>query len=147
MNRIQSPDIGFPVEFVQIAAALSENFIPQAVEPEPEPASGPAAPKRQKQGTTSRSNGTLQPTGEIKLVPTKKAPADHPIFGETGIMRGISIRKVKAIAYVVDPAIKRDFRVFGHNGLAVGSVWPLMCAACRDGAHGKFLPKVYHPPR
>jgi len=142
LNRIQSPYIGFPTEFQQIAAALSENFLTERepIEPAAPVAEGPApSRKQQKPGKSSNPDDTLKAPGEIKLAPTKKAPADHPIFGDTGIMRGISIRKVKALAYVVDPAFKRDFRVFGHNGLSVGDVWPLVRAAFRDGAHGKVL--------
>ena len=52
-------------------------------------------------------------------------------------MRGIWIRKIKATSYLVDPNFKKDFRVFGHNGLAVGSAWPMQLVALRDGAHGK----------
>ncbi|TVY88665.1 E3 ubiquitin-protein ligase [Lachnellula willkommii] len=114
---MQDPEVQLPSEYQLIAAALM-----------PEPAAEGPPRKRQKKASTI--------PGEITLAPTRKAHPKHPIFGDMGVMRGICIRKVKRITYLIDPRFKKDFKVFGHNGLEIGSVWPLQVAALRDGAHG-----------
>ncbi|KAF4632302.1 hypothetical protein G7Y89_g5819 [Cudoniella acicularis] len=65
-----------------------------------------------------------------------RARDDHKIFGLHGIMHHIVMSVKKSKIWVVDKYEKKDFRVFGHNGLEVGMCWPMRVAAMRDGAHG-----------
>lgn len=134
---MQDPEVQLPSQYQVIAAALMVNFIAEPETAEPEPAAEGPSRKRQKQA------GTSEVPGEIKLAPTRKADPKHPIFGDKGVMRGICIRKVKRTTYLIDPRFKKDFKVFGHNGLEIGSVWPLQVAALRDGAHGKLFLSVF----
>jgi SAD/SRA domain len=83
---------------------------------------------------------------------------NHPIYGESGIMRGIVLAAGHRRTYKFDPTFRRrNAGVQGHNGLQVGAYvfppasimtpkyceimisyrwWPLQLCACRDGAHG-----------
>ncbi len=65
-------------------------------------------------------------------------PANHPVFGDNGMMHHIrSTIGGEKSSLVVDPQYPRpNPSVFGHNGLTVGTCWPLRVAAFRDGAHG-----------
>ncbi|TVY33963.1 E3 ubiquitin-protein ligase [Lachnellula occidentalis] len=132
--RMQSSDIQFPAQYQQIAAALSDKFITVLETPEPDSAAPAASSNTVK---APKSSGAPKAPGEVvKCAPKQKAHPNHPIFGDKGIMHGIWVQKKKSTSYSVDEAHKVDFHVFGHNGLAVGQVWPLMVAAFRDGAHG-----------
>jgi hypothetical protein len=70
-------------------------------------------------------------------------------------MRGIIARKGAIFSFKLDkklPVIplltiilmpsldtnmpKREFKVFGHNGIQIGQWWPRQICALRDGAHG-----------
>ena len=65
---------------------------------------------------------------------------NHPIYGTNGIMHGILVVKGKTTAYQLDDNFtRRNASVFGHNGLEVGTSWPLQIAALRDGAHGSRM--------
>jgi hypothetical protein len=70
--------------------------------------------------------------------PLRRPSPNHPIYGRNGIMRGILQVKVKTTTYMFDTLYtgKRDAKVFGHNGIAVGQWWPRQICALRDGAHG-----------
>ncbi|KAF7923489.1 hypothetical protein EAE99_006748 [Botrytis elliptica] len=74
----------------------------------------------------SRNNSTSGPVTPVHL-----PPSNHPIWGDSGIMRGcllnLSIRK---------DFEAKDCKVYGHNGLTVGDCWARQIAALRDGAHG-----------
>ena len=71
--------------------------------------------------------------------------SDHPIYGDRGIMAGVIITKSNVsdeskharTVYRRHPFFpQKSAQVFGHNGLAVGSWWPLQIAALVHGAHG-----------
>ncbi|KAF8537673.1 PUA-like domain-containing protein [Trichophaea hybrida] len=55
------------------------------------------------------------------------------------IMRGvIRYRNTRGnLTMKLDPRYRRrDFDIFGHNGLTIGEWWPFQICALRDGAHG-----------
>lgn len=70
----------------------------------------------------------------------RQPPPSHPVFGTTGIMRGIIVDtsggKVKRS---IEPSQIRNSKVVGHNGLTVGQWWPFQICALRDGAHGSMM--------
>lgn len=72
---------------------------------------------------------------------------DHPVFGNSGVMRGINIRlnKTRKItSYFLDKSQKRKRAdVIGHNGLTVGDCWPYMICLVRDGVHGSPQGGIY----
>jgi hypothetical protein len=69
----------------------------------------------------------------------RKAPPAHPIFGLQGCMHHIAICKASTTSYkIYDGFNKTTFKVFGNNGIAVGTCWANQIAALRDGAHGKY---------
>jgi hypothetical protein len=69
-----------------------------------------------------------------------RARDDHPIFGIHGCMHHVLRRKVKMLSYSIDPDYpKKNPKVFGANGLAVGMCWAMQITALRDGAHGKKI--------
>ncbi len=71
----------------------------------------------------------------------KRAPKNHPIYGESGIMRGILWYRTKnASQTCLDEKYPvKDAHVYGHNGIEVGAWFPRQLAALRDGAHGLYL--------
>jgi hypothetical protein len=71
-------------------------------------------------------------------------PPDHPIWGKEGIMHGFIIQssQYRRFNYVLNPlceAEKRNFKVFGHNGLEPGDWWPYQKVALFHGAHGHSM--------
>lgn len=69
-----------------------------------------------------------------------QAAHDDPIFGRNGIMHDIVISQNKKNGYRISMDFHRpSSKVFGHNGLAIGTVWPRQVAAFRDGAHGRIM--------
>lgn len=75
-----------------------------------------------------------------RITMVRRPPRDHPIFGENGIMHGIFMVRGQTTAYKFDDTVARkNPAVFGHNGIEVGSCWPLQIAALRDGAHGSRM--------
>ena len=69
----------------------------------------------------------------------KRPREDHTIYGKKGIMRGILRYKNKAgvPSYAIDDNYQcRNAKVFGDNGIAVGTWFPQVLAALRDGCHG-----------
>ncbi|KAA6412875.1 MAG: hypothetical protein FRX48_03868 [Lasallia pustulata] len=81
---------------------------------------------------------TIPTPHPITLTAIRRAPATHPIYGATGIMRGIIVdNSGKTRSYKIDdqyPSV--PYKVFGNNGLVIGQWWPLQICALRDGAHG-----------
>ena len=100
----------------------------------------PQSGKRRKQSTaTSRRDSAA--TDAPKLSILKLPPLNHPIFGVDGIMHGAAMKRGKRLSHVIDPRFtseKRDFKVYGHNGLELGSWWPLQILALFHGAHGSM---------
>ena len=86
-----------------------------------------------------RSSSGAQGSGTI-IVPTKirAPPANHPIFGEDGIMHGVVLKiSSRRKDYILDSRYeKTDAKVFGDNGLDVGQWWPMQIVALFRGAHG-----------
>ena len=70
----------------------------------------------------------------------KAPPADHPIYGSDGIMRGIlHYRDVKVTTALnsLFPGLRNDqCNNFGHNNITIGTWWPRQVCVLRDGAHG-----------
>lgn len=84
-------------------------------------------------------------------------PENHPIYGRDGIMKGtivnrggrsISTKLCKTspsapsetclLTIIAPKYLTRNTKVFGHNGLEVGTWWPRQICALRDGAHGSM---------
>jgi hypothetical protein len=90
--------------------------------------------------STSASKGIITDKKEKRVrVNDSDYPHDtDPIFGLTGIMHHIlRIKREKMTAYQISPLYKsKNAKVFGHNGLEVGTCWPNQMALLRDGAHG-----------
>ncbi|KAH7037284.1 PUA-like domain-containing protein [Microdochium trichocladiopsis] len=69
-------------------------------------------------------------------------PPSHRIFGTHGIMHGVITRRGKNNRVVrrLNPYLqKKRATVFGHNGIPVGSWWPLQLVALFNGAHGSAM--------
>lgn len=68
-------------------------------------------------------------------------PTNHPVFGDSGIMRGILIKAdAKRKSYYMQADYpKRNPNIIGANGLLVGDWWPFQICALRDGAHGSLM--------
>lgn len=66
---------------------------------------------------------------------------NHPVFGDSGIMRGILIKadSKRKSYFIREDYPKRDPNILGHNGLLVGDWWPFQICALRDGAHGSLM--------
>lgn len=66
-------------------------------------------------------------------------PTNHPIYGTHGIMHGVITGRGKnnRIVRRLNPLLpKKKASVYGHNGIPVGSWYPLQFAALFHGAHG-----------
>lgn len=109
-------------------------------------ASSATVPAASLPATTTQTN-----SGAVtKVVTTRPPPPNHPIFGIHGIMHGFMLQTTVTTTLadgvrtttkrsVVNPAyahLKRDFKVFGHNGLVPGAWWPSQFVALFHGAHG-----------
>ncbi|KAI0112358.1 PUA-like domain-containing protein [Hypoxylon sp. NC0597] len=76
---------------------------------------------------------------EAPIVQSELPPPDHPIFGEDGIMHGIIIFRSPSgrKTYRLNPHVpKRSAKVFGHNGIPVGTWFANQLVALHRGAHG-----------
>lgn len=145
LDMIVKPEHHFPLPYQQIAQLLYDTFannnelpvwggvvkanavaIPNVVESE---ASSVGA---------SSTSGRSSPTAGVK--PWVRAPKNHLIFGLNGPMHNIMVRKIQVSSYKIESDFQvKDFRIFGHNGLQIGTCWPRLIAAYRDGAHGKYF--------
>lgn len=96
----------------------------------------PADGKRRKSSTSTATKRDFK--ADIVATTYRLPPSSHPIFGENGIMHGLMLKLTASRkAYIIDSRYtKRDAKVFGHNGLEVGSWWPMQLAALFHGAHG-----------
>ena len=63
------------------------------------------------------------------------------LIGRGSAYRGIDIKRSATGRHirVVNKAAQRRSDIFGHNGLRVGSWWPMQLCALRDGAHGSKM--------
>jgi len=92
------------------------------------------AAKRIKRSPVRRDSKDNMPSRTIKY-----PPEDHPIWGVNGIMHGTAIRKSESGNWPVifNPNFqKRNGKVFGHNGIKVGTWYPRQLVAVFNGAHG-----------
>ena len=90
-------------------------------------------PKRRRKSISSKpKDETDAPTAKLLL-----PPRNHPIFGEHGIAHGVAIKRGKKRDYVLDRRFtQREAKVYGHNGLSVGTWFPVRMVALFYGAHG-----------
>ncbi|RDL41764.1 uncharacterized protein BP5553_01743 [Venustampulla echinocandica] len=131
LQTIIKPDNMFPKTYQNISQALFDEF--EAIEW--------GKPIETETAKKLRRGGPAQ-AGKPLLFVAKPSPKGHPIFGLEGpmhhIWRSQGTWAGARISYVFDPSFsRRDFKIFGHNGLTVGDCWPLLVAAFRDGAHGE----------
>lgn len=86
----------------------------------------------------SSTSGTTAKGNVVAATTIRLPPPDHPIFGTEGIMHGVALKvSPRRKSYVLDSRyLKRDAKVFGHNGLQVGDWWPMQILALFNGAHG-----------
>ncbi|KAI9817356.1 MAG: hypothetical protein M1832_004662 [Thelocarpon impressellum] len=77
----------------------------------------------------------VAPQGGVRI---RRPDPKHPIYGASGIMRGILVKKDRIRTYMLDPnySERRAAKFYGHNGLQVNDWWPRQLCALRDGAHG-----------
>ncbi|KAF9874772.1 putative YDG/SRA domain-containing protein [Colletotrichum karsti] len=110
----------------ELALAASRSTSPELVSP----ASSPIVVYSDTEPTSPTSPSFCRP------------PADHPIFGDEGPMRGIAYKlKNKKKSWVANPDyahLKKEAKRLGHNGIAVGSWWPAQSAAVFNGAHASW---------
>ncbi|KAL7620920.1 hypothetical protein AAE478_008231 [Parahypoxylon ruwenzoriense] len=88
---------------------------------------------------TSPAPDAVAATGEASIVETQLPPANHPIYGQQGIMHGIMIVRGASgrKTYRLNPHIpKKSAKVFGHNGIPVGTWFANQLVALHRGAHG-----------
>lgn len=87
------------------------------------------------QTTNRRTKSSSSSSSPITTV--IKASDTDPIFGTGKIMHDIEITNGLRKGYQISEEYKRpSFKVIGHNGIKVGTVWARQIAAIRDGAHG-----------
>lgn len=155
-----NPNYHFPEPMRERAKALYEKWEGQnwgegEVEEESEddetattssekPSASPPPEKRRKPSTTgsattssSRRSSAVTNTMATLFPP----PKDHPIFGINGIMHGLVMKRTpKRKEFVLDQRYpKKDAKVFGHNGLSVGTWFPKQHLALFNGAHGSKI--------
>lgn len=95
--------------------------------------------KRRKSSTGSSSR--RDSISDLVPKTVKPPPANHPIWGEHGIMHGAALTRsvTGRKATIMDTRYsseKRDAKVFGHNGLEVGAWFAMQLMALFHGAHG-----------
>jgi hypothetical protein len=143
---IKKPESNFPEQYQKIAAILFDEF-------ESTKWGAPTSPSPPPRPLTSRvaSHDQTPTLGGVRVF---KSEADDPIWGDGGIMHHI-IKKRKLstttsgrISYkLADGFVSKLAKVYGHNGIAVGSCWPMQLAALRDGAHGSSQGGIHPGPR
>ncbi|QIX02531.1 hypothetical protein AMS68_008048 [Peltaster fructicola] len=87
----------------------------------------------EEEDTSRRSNRT---TTTSAPAPVRIPDQSHPIFGREGIMWGLAFAGSSQTIQINPECLRKDFRVFGHNGLTIGRWWPRQLAALVHGAHG-----------
>ena len=83
-----------------------------------------------------------RPIAPNRPSPTPRhSPSNHPIFGPSGIMRGILVdTSGPKMKRSLDPTFPAgNSKIEGHNGLSIGQWWPFQICALRDGAHGSLM--------
>jgi hypothetical protein len=148
---VASPVNKFEKEYRELSEYLLNKFeqqswgVPEAVEKK-----SASNNKHKKRKAEESEEEEIPAAKKTKSAPVdkskiKRAPKDHPIYGESGIMRGILWYRTKHGSQTcLDGKYPvKDPRVFGHNGLDVGAWFPRQMAALRDGAHGLYFTSVF----
>jgi len=105
-----------------------------------------AEQSKRKRGTSQANPQKEQkPKAHVDEIHIKKPipKDDDPVFGVTGSMRGTLIkyntvdRENVSKSIVLNPEVKQiNSKVFGHNGIKIGQIFPRQMAALAQGAHG-----------
>ncbi len=91
------------------------------------------------QDTATVRRGSRPITNNRSVSPSRQPPPNHPIYGTSGIMRGILVNR-SGNKRSIDPSFQiRNSKIEGHNGLEVGQWWPFQICALKDGAHGSMM--------
>ncbi|EHL03107.1 putative E3 ubiquitin-protein ligase UHRF1 [Glarea lozoyensis 74030] len=142
LKAIKKPEHNFPEHYQRIATSLFDDF--EAIN-----WGAPAPPPPSPRTTTARSSSNNQ-TATLGSVRTFKPSPNDPIWGDAGIMHHIlKIRKVTTTgtgrtSYRIDPAFtSKSPKVYGHNGIAIGTCWPLQITCLRDGVHGHMQAGIH----
>lgn len=129
----------FPEPFPDKAAAVLEKF--QAINWGATEEDTNAMTSAASSSSSAAAVGRALPRNPPAARPGRSEPViprdDHPIFGATGVMRGILISSSGMRTYSIDSRFpSRDSNVVGNNSLSVSDWWPMQICALRDGAHG-----------
>ncbi|KAI9794835.1 MAG: hypothetical protein M1816_002963 [Peltula sp. TS41687] len=146
MDRTRFPY--FPEEFVEKAKNLKEFWEKDNWGANETVGEEPADEETQADGGAAGNKGRTAPAParEVKERTTimYRPVRQHPIYGENGIMHHILICRGQTLSYTLDDTVpKVSAAVFGHNGIQVGTCWPLQIAALRDGAHGARIGGIH----
>ena len=129
----------FPLDYVNAATALVAKFEGEGWGEEPKE-DKESNEKSQNEPPKKKAKYSSPKTTTSSQVTVRRPAANHPIFGASGIMRGILTKRGETTSYSLDPHFnKTAFNVFGANGLAIGAWWPRQVCALRDGAHGSKM--------
>lgn len=138
----------FPATYADRARALNERWesegwvsggaLRDEVVEMDDAATGDGAGLGRRNASSSRKDS---PVGGVKPGSVKLPPKDHWIWGGNGIMHGVAMKigEQRRMNIVLDPRYKheaRNAKVYGHNGIAVGSWCPRQLVALFHGAHG-----------
>lgn len=147
---VASPVNKFEKEYREIAEYLINKFelqnwgVPEEVEKKS--ASNTKGKKRHMEKSEDEEPAAKKPKpAPLDKSKLRRAPKDHQIYGESGIMRGILWYRTKNGSQTcLDEKFQvKDARVYGHNGIEVGAWYPRQMAALRDGAHGLYLTSLF----
>jgi len=139
------PSYKFPFPFPSIAEAVlneleAANWGEEEVESDQdEELESEAAPTTANPPTIRAAVPRSQDITNNEKKPIKAAKSD-PIYGSNGIMHDIVVwmSSNRRSHRISEDYHQPSSKVFGHNGIPVGFVFPLQLAAVRDGAHGKL---------
>jgi hypothetical protein len=143
LEILQNPIFLLPADVVERATEVYQFFVNdrwgahgtddnEVVEPVEQVTSTPTA------GASTQTSNVDRIVRE-SMTTMRLPPADHPIWGVHGIMHGLALKPGRRVSYIRNPRLlgeSRNAKVFGHNGLAVGTWFPFQLKALFDGAHG-----------
>jgi hypothetical protein len=147
---VASPVTKFEQKHRELAEYIINKFnsqnwgVPEEVEKKS--ASNTKGKKRRMEESEDEEPAVKKPKSvQVDKSKIKRAPKDHPIYGESGIMRGILWYRTRngSQTCLDEKYPVKDPRVFAHNGLDVGSWFPRQMAAMRDGAHGLYFTSFF----
>lgn len=148
---VASPETKFEQKYRELADHIINKFASQnwgvPKEVEKKSASNTKHKKRKAEESEEEEIPAAKKTkcAQVDKSKLKRAPKDHPIYGESGIMRGILWYRAKngSQTCLDEKYPVKNARVFGHNGLDVGAWFPRQMAAMRDGAHGLYFTSLF----